>query len=162
VSGPCRTALARQLYWIGAANSEHHNVAPGSAQERSARGGAAATVLGRHGGGCQWAAMARGSVASGHSCGPSQSATATSLFECGQVGAHGDAVVAVRPCWAAWAAQPFVGGCGVQASACGLGCAVAVRAVSQQQHARFSADIPLVVVTIVGLGVSGEVGSGLV
>jgi hypothetical protein len=33
-----------------------------------------------------------------------------------------------------------------------------VRAVSQQQHARFSADIPLVVVTIIGLGVSGEVG----
>ncbi len=40
----------------------------GSAKARSARGGAAAAVLGRHGGG--WVAMARGSVSSGHSCGP--------------------------------------------------------------------------------------------
>ena len=67
VSGPC--PAARQLYWIGTATSGHHNVAPGSAQERSARGGAAAAVLGRHGGGC--VAKACGSVASGgRRCGP--------------------------------------------------------------------------------------------
>ena len=60
---------ARQLYWIGTATSGHHNVAPGSAQERSARGGAAAAVLGRYGGGC--VAMACGSVGSGgRRCGP--------------------------------------------------------------------------------------------
>ena len=41
----------------------HHNVAPGSSQERSARGGAAAAVLGRYGGG--WVAMGRGGEASG-------------------------------------------------------------------------------------------------
>ncbi len=68
VSGPC--PAARLLYWIGTATSGHHNVAPGSAQERSARGGAAAAVLGRYGGGC--VAMACGSVASGgRRCGPS-------------------------------------------------------------------------------------------
>jgi hypothetical protein len=67
VSGPC--PAARQLYWIGTATSGHRNVAPGSAQERSARGGAAAAVLGRHGGGC--VAKACGSVASGgRRCGP--------------------------------------------------------------------------------------------
>ena len=56
-------AAARQLYWIGTVTSGHHNVAPGSSQERSARGGAAAAVLGRYGGG--WVAMGRGSEASG-------------------------------------------------------------------------------------------------
>ena len=67
MSGPC--PAARQLYWIGTATSGHHNVAPGSAQERSARGGAAAAVLGRYGGGC--VAMACGSVGSGgRRCGP--------------------------------------------------------------------------------------------
>ena len=56
-------AAARQLYWIGTVTSGHHNVAPGSSQERSARGGAAAAVLGRYGGG--WVAMGRGGEASG-------------------------------------------------------------------------------------------------
>ena len=56
-------AAARQIYWIGTVTSGHHNVAPGSSQERSARGGAAAAVLGRYGGG--WVAMGRGSGASG-------------------------------------------------------------------------------------------------
>ena len=56
-------AAARQLYWIGTVTSGHHNVAPGSSQELSARGGAAAAVLGRYGGG--WVAMGRGGEASG-------------------------------------------------------------------------------------------------
>ncbi len=78
-----RAQRHRDVSYIGlvpAATSGHHNVvagycsalslvAPGSAQERPARGGAAAAVLGRYGGGC--VAMACGSVASGgRRCGP--------------------------------------------------------------------------------------------
>jgi hypothetical protein len=60
------------LVWnrtLGAPGPQRALGVSAAAQARSARGGAAAAaVLGRHGGG--WVAMARGSVASGHSCGP--------------------------------------------------------------------------------------------
>ena len=39
-----------------------------------------------------------------------------------------------------------------------MGCAVAVRAVAKQEQSWLSADVALVVVTSVGLGVTGEVG----
>ena len=65
----CQDRAARHVRFIGWNRpSGHLNVHSGSGQARSARGGAAAAVLGRHGGG--WVAMARGSVSSGHSCGP--------------------------------------------------------------------------------------------